>query len=178
MTAGLPAILSLAAASGEDLGAVSDIVTDALTAFGLTAEDAAVFSDVLAQASSNSNTNVGMMGETFKYVAPVAGALKFSIQDTAVAIGLMANAGIKGSQSGTALRSIMSRLTKPTSEVQGAMEKLGLSITDSDGNMKSFREIMVDIRSAIACRWPPESAPTFVSIRSSRPRSSCLNCSL
>ena len=126
------------------------IVTDALTAFGLTAEDAAVFSDVLAQASSNSNTNVGMMGETFKYVAPVAGALKFSIQDTAVAIGLMANAGIKGSQSGTALRSIMSRLTKPTSEVQGAMEKLGLSITDSDGNMKSFREIMVDIRSAMA----------------------------
>lgn len=164
MTAGLPAILSLAAASGEDLGAVSDIVTDALTAFGLTAEDAAVFSDVLAQASSNSNTNVGMMGETFKYVAPVAGALKFSIQDTAVAIGLMANAGIKGSQSGTALRSIMSRLTKPTSEVQGAMEKLGLSITDSDGNMKSFREIMVDIRSGFAGLSTAEQASVAASL--------------
>ncbi|MDE6929382.1 MAG: phage tail tape measure protein, partial [Lachnospiraceae bacterium] len=164
MTAGLPAILSLAAASGEDLGAVSDIVTDALTAFGLTAEDAAVFSDVLAQASSNSNTNVGMMGETFKYVAPVAGALKFSIQDTAVAIGLMANAGIKGSQSGTALRSIMSRLTKPTSEVQGAMEKLGLSITDSDGNMKSFREIMVDIRSGFDGLSTAEQASVAASL--------------
>lgn len=164
MTAGLPAILSLAAASGEDLGAVSDIVTDALTAFGLTAEDAAVFSDVLAQASSNSNTNVGMMGETFKYVAPVAGALKFSIQDTAVAIGLMANAGIKGSQSGTALRSIMSRLTKPTSEVQGAMEKLGLSITHSDGNMKSFREIMVDIRSGFAGLSTAEQASVAASL--------------
>ena len=164
MTAGLPAILSLAAASGEELGAVSDIVTDALTAFGLTAEDAAVFSDVLAQASSNSNTNVGMMGETFKYVAPVAGALKFSIQDTAVAIGLMANAGIKGSQSGTALRSIMSRLTKPTSEVQGAMEKLGLSITDSDGNMKSFREIMVDIRSGFDGLSTAEQASVAASL--------------
>ncbi len=164
MTAGLPAILSLAAASGEDLGAVSDIVTDALTAFGLTAEDAAVFSDVLAQASSNSNTNVGMMGETFKYVAPVAGALKFSIQDMAVAIGLMANAGIKGSQSGTALRSIMSRLTKPTSEVQGAMEKLGLSITDSDGNMKSFREIMVDIRSGFDGLSTAEQASVAASL--------------
>ncbi len=164
MMAGLPAILSLAAASGEDLASVSDIVTDALTAFGLRAEDAAIFSDVLAQASSNSNTNVGMMGETFKYVAPVAGALKFSIQDTAIAIGLMANAGIKGSQSGTALRSIMSRLTKPTSEVQGAMEKLGLSITDSNGNMKSFREVMVDIRSGFSNLSTAEQASVAASL--------------
>lgn len=164
MMSGLPAILSLAAASGEDLGSVSDIVTDALTAFGLRAEDAAVFSDVLAQASSNSNTNVGMMGETFKYVAPVAGSLKFSIQDTAIAIGLMANAGIKGSQSGTALRSIMSRLAKPTSEVQGAMEKLGLSITDSDGNMKSFRKIMMDIRDGFADLSTAEQASVAASL--------------
>ena len=150
MVAGLPSVLNLAAASGEELGLVSDIVTDALTAFGLQAEDTAVFADVLAEASNKSNTDVAMMGETFQYVAPVAGALKFSIQDTAVAIGLMANAGIKGSQAGTALRSMMSRLTKPTKEVRGAMNTLGLSITNSDGSMRSLREIMQDMRSGFA----------------------------
>ena len=107
MIAGLPSILNLAAASGEDLGEVSDIVTDALTAFGLTAEDAAMFSDVLAEASNASNTDVALMGETFQYVAPVAGALKYSIQDVSIAIGLMANSGIKGSQAGTALRATL-----------------------------------------------------------------------
>ncbi len=150
MIAGLPSVLNLAAASGEELGLVSDIVTDALTAFGLQAEDTAMFADVLAEASNKSNTDVAMMGETFQYVAPVAGALKFSIQDTAVAIGLMANAGIKGSQAGTALRSMMSRLTKPTKEVRGAMNTLGLSITNSDGSMRSLREIMQDMRSGFA----------------------------
>ena len=93
MVAGLPGIMNLAAASGEDLASTSDIVTDALTAFGLAAQDSAMFSDVLAQASSSSNTNVSLMGETFKYVAPAAGAMGYSIQDMAVSIGLMANAG-------------------------------------------------------------------------------------
>ncbi len=146
MLSGLPGIMYLAAASGEDLGLVSDIVTDAMTAFGLSADRSAEFADVLAQASSSSNTNVAMMGETFQYVAPVAGALGFSIQDTATAVGLMANAGIKGSQAGTALRAVMSRLVKPTKEVQDAMNTLGLTVTNSDGSMKSLDAIMKDLR--------------------------------
>ena len=102
MLSGIEGILHLAAASGESLATTSDIVTDALTAFGLSASDSARFADVLAVASSNANTNVGMMGETFKYVAPVAGALGYSIEDTAVAVGLLANAGIKSTQAGRA----------------------------------------------------------------------------
>lgn len=129
MLAGLPPILDLATAAGADLGTTSDIVTDALTAFGLKASDAAHFADVLAKASSSSNTNVELMGETFTYVAPLAGALGYSIEDTATAIGLMANAGIKGSKAGTSLRSIITRLTKPTKEVYSAFEKLGLATT-------------------------------------------------
>ena len=146
MLSGIEGIMNLAAASGEDLATTSDIVTDALTAFGMKAGDATRFADVLAQASSNANTNVGMMGETFKYVAPVAGALGYTAEDTAVAIGLMANAGIKSSQAGTSLRSMMSRLTKPTKEVQGAMDALGVSLTNSDGSMKTLNEIMLDLR--------------------------------
>ncbi len=144
MLNGIEGIMSLAAASGEDLATTSDIVTDALTAFGMKASDAGHFSDVLAQASSNANTNVGMMGETFKYVAPVAGALGYTAEDTALAIGLMANAGIKGSSAGTA--SMMSRLTKPTKEVQSAMNRLGISLTDDNGKMKSLNEVMTDLR--------------------------------
>ena len=150
MLGGIEGIMNLAAASGEDLAATSDIVTDALTAFGLSASDSGHFADILAAASSNANTNVGLMGETFKYVAPVAGALGFSAEDTATAIGLMANAGIKGSQAGTALRSIMSRLAKPTDDVAVAMSELGLSILNSDGSMKSLNEITGDLRSSFA----------------------------
>lgn len=146
MLGGLEGIMNLAAASGEELAATSDIVTDALTAFGMSASESGHFADVLAVASSNANTNVGMMGETFKYVAPVAGALGYSAEDTALAIGLMANSGIKASQAGTALRSIMSRLAKPTDEVKSAMKKLGISLTDSKGNMKSLNEVMEDLR--------------------------------
>lgn len=146
MLDGIEGIMSLAAASGEDLATTSDIVTDALTAFGMKAGDAGHFSDILAQASSNANTNVGMMGETFKYVAPVAGALGYTAEDTAMAIGLMANAGIKSSQAGTSLRSMMSRLTKPTKEVKNAMDRLGVSLTNSDGSMKTLNEVMKDLR--------------------------------
>lgn len=146
MLDGIEGIMNLAAASGEDLATTSDIVTDALTAFGMSAADSTHFADVLAQASSNANTNVGMMGETFKYVAPVAGALGYTAEDTAIAIGLMANAGIKSSQAGTSLRSMMSRLTKPTKEVQNAMNALGVSLTNSDGSMKTLNEVMKDLR--------------------------------
>lgn len=150
MLGGLEGVMNLAAASGESLASTSDIVTDALTAFGMSASDSGRFADVLAAASSNANTNVGLMGETFKYVAPVAGALGFSVEDTAVAIGLMANSGIKAGQAGTALRAILSRLVDPTDEVQSAMDKLGISLTDSKGNMKSFDTVIGDLRGSFA----------------------------
>ena len=150
MLNGIEGIMNLAAASGENLATTSDIVTDALTAFGLSAQDSTHFADVLAAASSNANTNVSMMGETFKYVAPVAGALGFSVEDCGVAIGLMANSGIKAGQAGTSLRQMLSRLTKPTKEVQTAMNTLGLSLTDSVGNVKSLDTVMSDLRSGFS----------------------------
>lgn len=150
MLNGIDGIMNLAAASGEDLATTSDIVTDALTAFGLSASDSTHFADVLAAASSNANTNVSMMGETFKYVAPVAGSLGYSAEDCAVAIGLMANSGIKASQSGTALRSMFSRLAKPSKEVKEAMEKLNISLMDSHGNMKSLDTLMGDLRNSFS----------------------------
>ncbi|CEP89739.1 phage tail tape measure protein [[Clostridium] sordellii] len=146
MLEGIEPILNLAIASGEELGSTSDIVTDALTGFGLKAKDAGMFSDVLAAASSNANTNVGMMGETFKYAAPVAGALGYSVQDTSLAIGLMANSGIKASQAGTALRAGLTNLVKPTDSMADMMEKYGISVENSDGKMKSFRAVMSDLR--------------------------------
>lgn len=150
MLDGIEGVLNLAAASGENLGTVSDIVTDAMTAFGLGADQAGKFADILAATSRNANTNVSMMGETFKYVAPVAGALGYEVGDTAVAIGLMANSGIKASQAGTTLRSLFSRLSKPTKEVQSAMDALNLSLTDENGNMKSFLELQKDMRAGFA----------------------------
>ena len=158
MLGGIEGIMNLAAASGEDLATTSDIVTDALTAFGMSASDSTHFADILAAASSNANTNVGLMGETFKYVAPLAGSLGYSAEDTATAIGLMANAGIKGSQAGTALRSIMTRLAKPTKESQAAMDALGLSITDSSGKMKPLSEIVGDMREGFSGLTEDEKA--------------------
>ena len=156
--AGLPGVLSLAAASGEDLGTVSDIVTDAMTAFGMEAARAGEFADTLAAAASSSNTNVSMLGESFKNVAPVAGALGFEAKDTAIALGLMANAGIKGGQAGTSMRSILTRLVKPTKESGTAMDQLGISLTDSEGNMKSLEAVMGDLRSAFRDLDPDQKA--------------------
>lgn len=150
MMQGLPGVMYLAAASGEDLGTVSDIVTDAMTAFGLQADQSAHFADVLAQASSNSNTNVAMMGNTFQYVAPVAGAFGYSIEDVAIATGLMANAGIKAEKSGTALRALLTNLAKPTKQVRGYMEELSLSLADSSGKMKPFRQLLEEMRQKFA----------------------------
>lgn len=149
MIDGLPGVMNLAAASGEDLGTVSDIVTDALTAMGLKASDSAHFADVLATSASSSNTNVAMMGETFKYAAPVAGALGYNIEDLAQAIGLMGNAGIKSSQAGTSLRSILTRLAKPPKDCANAMEDYGISIKNSDGSMKSLMEVMENMRDSL-----------------------------
>ncbi|MDQ0479716.1 phage tail tape measure protein [Hathewaya limosa] len=146
MLDGLPPILNLAIASGEQLGTTSDIVTDALTAFGLKAKDAGVFSDVLASASSNANTNVGMMGATFQYAAPVAGALGYSVQDTAIAIGLMANAGIKADKAGTAIRTGLTNLVKPTDSMAIAMDKYGITVKNTNGKMKPFRQLIGELR--------------------------------
>ena len=146
MIDGIDGIMSLAAADGLDLATTSDIVTDALTAFGLSAEDSGHFADVLAKASSSANTNVSMLGESFKYVAPVAGSLGYSAEDTAIALGLMANAGIKGSQAGTALRGSISRLVKPTGDAAAMMDKYGISLTNADGTMKPLGEVMDELR--------------------------------
>lgn len=148
MLGGIDGILNLAAASGADLATTSDIVTDALTAMGYSAKDAGRLADVMAAASSNANTNVEMMGATFQYAAPIVGALGYSMEDTAVAIGLMANAGIKGDKAGTALRSVLTRLSAPPAECATAMEELGLSITDTGGQMKSLDTIIQEMRQA------------------------------
>lgn len=150
MLDGIEGIMNLAAASGEDLASTSDIVTDALTAFGLEAVDAEGFANVLAAASSSANTNVSMMGETFKYVAPVAGALGYSVEDAATAISLMANSGIKAGQAGTSLRAMLTRLAKPTDDVALAMDQMGISLTNSDGSMKSLDEVMRDLRKSFS----------------------------
>lgn len=152
MLGGITGVVKLSEAAQTDLATASDIVTDALTAFGEGADQAGRLADIMASASSNANTNVELMGETFKYVAPLAGSMGYSMEDTAVAIGLMANAGIKGSQAGTSLRSIITRMASPTKESETAMNALGISITkmgeDGHETAKSLSEVMVDLRDA------------------------------
>ena len=158
MLCGIEGIMNLAAASGEDLATTSDIVTDALTAFGLSADDSGHFADILAAASSNANTNVSMMGETFKYCAPIAGALGFSAEDTAEAIGLMGNAGIKSSQAGTALRSIMNNLSKDVKLTGNAFGSMTIQTTNQDGSMRSLNDILADCRVAFGQMSESEKA--------------------
>lgn len=161
----LSAVMYLAGASGESLGSTSDIVTDAMTAFGLAADEnsrvlkngyevevsnAQRFTDVLAAASNNANTNVALMGETFKYVAPVAGAVGYSIEDVAIAAGLMANSGVKASMAGTALRSVITNLSKPTDTVKSAMQTLGITMEDSEGNTRSLMDVMMQLRESFS----------------------------
>ncbi|CUT96422.1 MULTISPECIES: phage tail tape measure protein [Staphylococcus] len=146
MLKGVGGVMDLAAASGEDLASVSDIVTDNLTAFGMKAKDSTHFADVLAQTSSKANTDVRGLGEAFKYAAPVAGALGYSVEDTSIAIGLMSNAGIKGEKAGTALRTMFTNLSKPTKAMKDEMDKLGISITDSNGEMLPMRDVLDQLR--------------------------------
>ncbi|RIL95822.1 phage tail tape measure protein, partial [Staphylococcus equorum] len=146
MLGGIDGVMQLAAASGEDLGQVSDIVTDSLTAFGMKAKDSGHFADVLAQTSSKANTDVRGLGEAFKYAAPVAGALGYTVEDTSIAIGLMSNAGIKGEKAGTALRTMFTNLSSPTKAMKEKMDELGISITDSSGNMLPMRDVMDQLR--------------------------------
>lgn len=164
MLSGIEGVMNLAAASGEDLATTSDIVTDALTAFGLSASDSGHFADILAAASSNANTNVSMMGETFKYCAPIAGALGFSAEDTAEAIGLMANAGIKGSQAGTALRTIMNNLTGDIELSGQALGDVTIKTTNADGSMRDLSDILADCRGAFSQLTESEQAQAAESL--------------
>lgn len=158
MMDGIEGLMSLAAASGEDLGTTSDIVTDALTAFGMAAKDSGRFADVMAMAANATNTDVAKMGDTFKYVAPVAGALGYSIEDTAVAIGLMANNGIKASQAGTSLRSLLTNLTHPVGQAADAIEELDISITNADGSVKPLSQTLQELRSKFSALSEAERA--------------------
>lgn len=164
MLSGIEGIMNLAAASGEDLATTSDIVTDALTAFGLSAKDSGHFADILAAASSNANTNVSMMGETFKYCAPIAGALGFSAEDTAEAIGLMANAGIKSSQAGNALRTIMNNLASDVKISGKAIGDVTIATTNADGSMRDLSDILADCRSAFGNLTESEKAQAAESL--------------
>lgn len=146
MLSGISGIMNLAAASGEDLAIVSDICTDSLTAFGMSAEESGRFADILASASSNANTNVSMLGESFKYVAPLCGSMGYSAEDASIALSLMANAGIKGSQSGTSLKTALTNMLSPTSSMASVMEEYGLSLTNADGSMKSLQDVMIMLR--------------------------------
>lgn len=146
---GISGVMDLAAASGEDLAMVSDIVTDDMTAFGMAADETQRFVDVLAAAATSANTNVELMGETFQYAAPLAGTMGYSIEDVAIATGLMADNGIKGSMAGTALRNLFQRMAKPTKESAAAMEDLDLSLTNADGSMRSLMDIMLDLRESL-----------------------------
>nr|DAZ30795.1 MAG TPA: minor tail protein [Caudoviricetes sp.] len=158
MMDGIEGLMSLAAASGEDLGTTSDIVTDALTAFGMSAKESGRFADVMAMAANATNTDVAKMGDTFKYVAPVAGALGYSIEDTAVAIGLMASNGIKASQAGTSLRSLLTNLTHPVGQAEDAINDLGISITNADGSVKPLSQTLQELRSKFSALSEAERA--------------------
>lgn len=149
MLGGVEGIMNLAAASGEDLAAVSDIVTDGLTAFGLSAQDSGRMADVMAAASSNANTNVSMLGESYKYCASTAGAMGYSLEDVTESLGLMANAGVKGSQAGNTLKNAMINLAKPTDAMAATMKQYNISITNSDGSMKSWNEVVSNLRTSL-----------------------------
>lgn len=164
MFSGIEGVMNLAAASGEDLAAVSDIVTDALTAFGMAASDSAQFADVLAAASNSANTNVSMLGESFKYVAPVAGALGYTVEDTSVALGLMANSGIKASQAGTALRAALNSMISPSKDAGTYMDMLGISMVNNDGTAKSLASVMDNLREAFSHLTEAEQAESAATI--------------
>ena len=164
MLAGLEGMANLAAAANADLGTASDIVTDTLTAMGYAAGDSAKLADVMAAAASNANTNVEMMGYTFKYAAPVAGSLGYNMEDLAVATGLMANAGIKGEQAGTTLRAGLTNLIKPTEQMATYMEKYGITVTNSDGTVKSLSETMEILRSKLGGLPEAEQAAAAAAI--------------
>lgn len=175
MLSGIEGIMNLAAAAGEDLATTSDIVTDALTAFGMSAAESGKFADILAAASSNANTNVAMLGESFKYVAPVAGSLGYSAADTSIALGLMANAGIKAGQAGTSLRGALNALVKPGSDAAAALiDQYGIGLTTAEGKTKSLKEVMDDLRDGMGNLTEAEQAEAAARIFGSEAMSGML----
>lgn len=145
---GMAGVLDAAAASGEGLAVVSTIVADTITGFGMEAADSARIADLLTQAANSGTIGITDLGESFKYIAPVAGAMGLSVEDVTTAISAMSMAGIKGSQAGTALRTILTRLVKPNEQVAGAMETLGIEVANADGSMKSLDEIVSILRNS------------------------------
>lgn len=137
-----PGLMDLAAAAGEDLASSADIAASTLRGFGLEASEAGHVADVLAENANRTNAAVADTGEAMKYVAPVAKAMGISMEETAAAVGLLANAGIKGGQAGTTLRGALTRLVKPTEDMEGVMEELGITFFDNEGKMKSLTEII------------------------------------
>ena len=160
MLNGIDGIMNLAAADGLDLATTSDIVTDALTAFNLKASDSTHFADVLAKASSSANTNVSMLGESFKYVAPLAGTMGYSVEDVSLALGLMANASVKGSMAGTSLKTALSNLASPTEDMANVMTQYGISISDTEGNALPLIDVMKQLREKFSGLSETEQAAT------------------
>lgn len=157
MLDGIDGVLNLAAASSMDLATASDIVTDAMTAFGMSADETNRFVDVLAATSTSSNTTVEMLGQSFKYVGAICGAMGYSIEDAGVALGMMANSGIKAEQAGTSLRSLLTRLSTnagASANSLGALDiltqRLGVSFYDSSGNARDLSDVLVETRAAWA----------------------------
>lgn len=164
MLAGIDGMLNLATVGALDLGRASDIVTDQLTAFGLGADQAGYFADVMAQTITNANTDVNLMGDTLKYVGSIAGSLGYDFDDVSVAIGLMANAGVKGTQAGTSLRSVMNRLANDTSECRTNLEDLGITIVNEDGSMRDFGDTIIDLRKHFSTLADAEKAQLAANI--------------
>ncbi|MGN0700319.1 MAG: phage tail tape measure protein, partial [Oscillospiraceae bacterium] len=174
MLSGIDGVLSLAAASGSDLATTADIVTDALTAFGLKAEDVGHFSDVLAAASANANTNVSMLGESFRYVAPLAGTMGYTIDETAEALGIMANSGIKASTAGTSMRTMLTNLASGAKITSEAFGELEISAANSDGSMKSLNELLGELREAFSQMTDQEKTMNATTIAGDRAMSGFL----
>ena len=145
---GMSGVLSAAAASGEELATVSTIVADTITGFGMKAKDSTRIADLLTQAANSGTIGISDLGESFKYIAPVAGAMGLSVEDVTTALSAMSMASIKGSQAGTSLRTMLTRMVKPTDDVAAAMDELGISVTNQDGSMKSLDDIVSNLRTS------------------------------
>lgn len=150
MLKGLPGVMTLAAAFGQDLGSVSGTVTDTMKAFGMQAGDSARMVDVLAQASISTNTSLDMMGKALQGAAPAASTFGYSVEDTAMAVGMMSDAGIQGEAAGESLKNLMTHLSEPTKLVQNYMDQLSVSLKDSSGEMKPFGTILSELKSGFS----------------------------
>lgn len=155
---GLKGILDLASASGTDLALTSDIVTDAISAFGYTAADSALFADTMTAACTSANVSVETLGESYKYCGALAGTMGYELDQVTTALAVMGNNGIKGSQAGTALRSAISNLAAPTKQMKEGMDALGISLKNQDGSMKSFEEVIANVRTSFSGLGEAEQA--------------------